>query len=109
MQSSSSLEGMFITLPISARFVTTRSNFNKLMRGGVVGRSLLLVYRKHRESIGQDGFLRIPLGRSWGRLTTQLLFAVSVLLLAGCASNRRQQQHSSDTPFFDSPDVESLH
>jgi len=71
---------------------------------------LLPVYCEHCESIGQDSFLRIPLGRSWRRLTmTPLVFAVSVLLLAGCATNRRQQQHSSDTPFFDSPDVDSLH
>ena len=73
---------------------------------------LLPVYREHCESIGQDSFLPIPLGRSWRRLTmTPLVFAVSVLLLAGCASNRQQQQqqHSSDTPFFDTPDVDSLH
>jgi predicted solute-binding protein len=68
------------------------------------------VYREHCESIEQENFLRIPLGRSWLRLTmTPLVFAVSVLLLAGCASNRRQQQHSSHTPFFDTPDVDSLH
>jgi predicted solute-binding protein len=73
---------------------------------------LLPIYRKHCESIGQESFLRIPLGRSWRRLTmTPLVFAVLVLLLAGCASNRhlQQQQHSSDTPFFDTPDVDSLH
>jgi outer membrane murein-binding lipoprotein Lpp len=40
---------------------------------------------------------------------TSLVFSISVLLLAGCASNRGQQQHSSDTPFFDTPDVDSLH
>ncbi len=68
------------------------------------------IYREHCESIGQESFLRIPLGRFWRRLTmTNLVFAVSVLLLAGCASNRGQQQHSSDTPFFDTPDVDSLH
>jgi len=69
------------------------------------------ISREHCESIGQESFLRIPLGRSWRRLTmTPLVFAVLVLLLAGCASNRRQQQqHSSDTPFFDTPDVDSLH
>jgi hypothetical protein len=71
---------------------------------------LLPIYREHCESIGQESFLRIPLGRSWRRLTmTLLVFAVSVLLLAGCASNRGQRQHSSDTPFFDTPDVDSLH
>jgi predicted solute-binding protein len=69
---------------------------------------LLPIYREHCESIGQES---IPLGRSWQRLTmTPLAFAVLVLLLAGCASNLQQkQQHSSDTPFFDTPDVDSLH
>jgi len=38
----------------------------------------------------------------------------SVLLLGGCASDRSSEhraskQHPSDPPFFDSPDVESLH
>jgi hypothetical protein len=72
---------------------------------------LLPIYREHCESIGQESFLRIPLGRSWRRLTmTPLVIAVLVLFLAGCASNRwQQQQHSSDTPFFDTPDVDSLH
>ena len=70
---------------------------------------LLLVYREHPESIGQDSFPRISVGRSWQRLTmAPVVFGLSVLLLAGCASNRRQQQHSSDTPFFDSPDVDTL-
>jgi hypothetical protein len=68
------------------------------------------LYREHCESIGQDCFLRIPLGRSWrGLILTPLVFTVSVLLLAGCASNRPQQQHSTDTPFFDTPDADSLH
>ena len=71
---------------------------------------LLSIYREHCESIGQESFLRIPLGRSWRRLAmTSLVFSISVLFLAGCASNRGQQQHSSDTPFFDTPDVDSLH
>jgi len=71
---------------------------------------LLPVYHEYCESIGQESFLRISLGLSWLRLRmTPLVFAVSVLLLAGCASNRRQQQNSSDTPFFDTPDVDSLH
>jgi predicted solute-binding protein len=74
---------------------------------------LVPIYRKHGESIGQESFLRMPLNRSWRRLTmTPLVFAVLVLLLTGCASNRhlqQQQQHSSDTPFFDTPDVDSLH
>jgi hypothetical protein len=70
---------------------------------------LLLIYREHCESIGQES---TPLGRSWQHLTmTPLAFVVLVLLLAGCASNLQQQQHhhSSDTPFFDTPDVDSLH
>jgi hypothetical protein len=35
----------------------------------------------------------------------------SVLLLAGCASDRSSEQHrhASGPSFFDSPDVESLH
>src|SRR5438552_16195794 len=61
--------------------------------------SALAGYHEHCESIGQESFLRIPLGRSWRRLPmSPLVFAVSVLLLAGCASNRGQQKHSSDTP-----------
>ncbi len=68
------------------------------------------VYHEHCELIGQESFLGIPLGRTWRRLTmSPLVFAVSVLLLAGCACNRGQQKHSSDTPFFDTPDVDSLH
>jgi hypothetical protein len=72
---------------------------------------LLSVYHEHCESIGQESFLHKPLGRSWRRLTmAPLVIAVLVLFLAGCASNRQQQQqHSSDTPFFDTPDVDSLH
>jgi predicted solute-binding protein len=71
---------------------------------------LLPVYHEHCESIGQESFLHIPLGYSWRRLAmTPFVFAVLVLLLAGCASNRGQQQHSSDKPFFDTPDVDSLH
>ena len=64
---------------------------------------LLPVYHGHCESIEQESFLRMLLGRSW------FVFAVLVFLLAGCASNRQQQQHSPDKPFFDTPDVDSLH
>ena len=72
-QSSSSLGEMFITLPISARFVTTRSSSNDVMREGLVGR-----------------FLPAPSGRSWRRLPTpSFVLAVSMLLLADCASNGR--------------------
>jgi predicted solute-binding protein len=73
---------------------------------------LLPVYYEHCQSIGQDSFVRIALGRSWRRLTmTPLMFAVSMLLLTGCASNSRQlqQQHSSDRPIFETPDTDSLH
>jgi hypothetical protein len=40
---------------------------------------------------------------------TFLVFAISVLLFAGCASSRRQPKPPSDRPFFDNPDTESLH
>src|SRR5438874_12555250 len=71
---------------------------------------LLAVYHEHCESIGQESFLRIPSGRSWRRLTmSPIVFAVSVLLLASCASNRGTQKHSSDTPFLDAPDDDSIH
>ena len=71
---------------------------------------LLPVYREHCESIGESSFLPVALGCDWRRLIlTPLVFGVLVLLLAGCAFNRRQQQHSSDRSFFDSPDVDTLH
>lgn len=72
--------------------------------------SLLPAYHEHCESFGQESFRRTQSARSWGRLTmTLLVFAVSVLFLAGCASNRQQQQHAPDTPIFDTPDIDSLH
>jgi len=38
-----------------------------------------------------------------------VLLAVSTLLLVGCASNRRPASPTSETPIFDTPDVDSLH
>ncbi len=50
------------------------------------------------------------LGNSSGIVRTIILvFVLSVLLLAGCASDRSSEQHPSNRSFFDSPDVDSLH
>ena len=72
--------------------------------------SLLLVYDEDREQIGRNNSSRSSLENSSRRLTTiTLSFAFSVLLLAGCASDRSSEQHSSNQSIFDSPDVGSLH
>src|SRR5205809_1716867 len=70
----------------------------------------LSVYYEDRERIGRNNWLHISLGNSSRpvRMTT-LLIALSVLLVAGCASERSSTKPPSDRPFFDSPDVESLH
>jgi hypothetical protein len=70
----------------------------------------LSVYHEDRERIGRNNSSYILLRNSSrpGRTIT-LFFVFSVLLLAGCASDRPSKQHPSDRPFFDSPDVESLH
>jgi hypothetical protein len=76
---------------------------------------LLSVYHEDRERIGRNNSSHISLGNSSRPVrTTTLFFMFSVLLLAGCASDRSSEhrsskQHPSDTSFFDSPDVESLH
>jgi hypothetical protein len=71
---------------------------------------LLSVYHQDRERIGRHNFLHISLGNSSRPVrTTTLFFVFSVLLLGGCASDRSSKQHPSDPPFFDSPDVDSLH
>src|SRR5689334_8873405 len=71
---------------------------------------LLSVYHKDRERIGRHNSSHISPGNSSRTVrTTTLVLVFSVLLLAGCASNRSSKQHPSDRPFFDSPDVNSLH
>jgi len=37
------------------------------------------------------------------------LFALLLLLLAGCASDRSSKQHPSEAGIFESPDTDSLH
>jgi uncharacterized lipoprotein YajG len=43
--------------------------------------------------------------------TTTLVFVFSMLLLAGCASDRssEQHQHPSNRPFFDTPSPEDTY
>src|SRR5207248_3084749 len=70
----------------------------------------LLVHHKGRERIRRNSSAHISLGDSSRPVrTTTLFFLFSVLLLAGCASDRSPQQHSSNQSIFDSPDVGSLH
>jgi hypothetical protein len=70
----------------------------------------LSVYHEDRERIGRNKSHYILLRNSSRSVrTTTLFFVFSVLLLAGCASDRSSKQHPSDRTFFDSPDVESLH
>jgi hypothetical protein len=69
------------------------------------------VYQEDRK---RNNSSHISLGNSSRPVrTTTLFFVFSVLLLGGCASDRssqvRAREHTSDRPFFDSPDVESLH
>jgi hypothetical protein len=77
---------------------------------------LLSIYYEDRKPIGRNSSSHISLANSSRPVrTTTLFFVFSVLLLAGCASDRSsehrssKQHHPSDTSFFDSPDVESLH
>jgi hypothetical protein len=76
---------------------------------------LLSIYYEDRKRMGRKRSSHISLGNfSRPVRTTTLFFMFSVLLLGGCASGRSSEhhaskQHSSDAPFFDSPDVESLH
>src|SRR5881392_2097683 len=75
----------------------------------------LSVYHEDRKRIGRNNSSHFSLGNSSRPVrTTTLLIVFSVLLVAGCASNHTSEHRSakrlpSDRPFFDSPDVESLH
>jgi hypothetical protein len=75
----------------------------------------LSIYCEDRKRIGRNRSSHISLGNSSRPVkTTTLFFMFSVLLLGGCASDRSSEHHASkhhpsDPPFFDSPDVESLH
>src|SRR5436189_1420624 len=77
--------------------------------------SPLSVYHEDRKRIGRNNSSHVSLGNSSRPVrTTTLLIVFSVLLVAGCASNHTSEHRSakrlpSDRPFFDSPDVESLH
>jgi hypothetical protein len=67
------------------------------------------VRQEHFESIRKKRFLFPLLSPSWRRLIIiPLVLAVSAFVLAGCASTRRQQNHSPDKPFFDTPNVDNL-
>src|SRR5438067_6570826 len=71
----------------------------------------LSVYREDRKRIGRNNSSHISLGNSLRPVRTMILLIVfSVLLVAGCASERSSKKPPPpDRPFFDSPDVESLH
>src|SRR6266487_1933958 len=71
---------------------------------------LLSVYHEYREGIERNNSSNISPGNSSRPArTTTLLIVFSVLLVAGCASERSSKKPPSDRPFFDSPDIESLH
>lgn len=76
---------------------------------------LLSAYHQNRKRIGRNDPSHISLGNSLCPVRpTTLFFVFLVLLLAGCASNHSSEHRSakrppSDRPFFDSPDVDSLH
>jgi len=75
----------------------------------------LSIYCEDRKRVGRKRSSHISLGNSSRMVrTTTLSFMFLVLLLGGCVSDRSSEhhaskQHPSDRPFFDSPDVESLH
>src|SRR6266550_1703313 len=70
----------------------------------------LSVYHEDYKRIGRNNSSHISLGNSLRPVRTMILLIVfSVLLVAGCASERSSKKPSSDGTFFDSPDVESLH
>jgi hypothetical protein len=73
------------------------------------------VNQEDRKRIGRNNYSHISLGNSSRPVRTTILFLVfSVLLLGGCASDRssqaRARPHTSDRPFFDTPNPQdSLH
>jgi hypothetical protein len=73
------------------------------------------VYQEDRKRIGRNNSSHISLGNSSRPVRTTILFLVfSVLLFGGCASDRssqaRARPHTSDRPFFDTPNPQdSLH
>src|SRR5213079_3713748 len=70
----------------------------------------LSVYHEDRERIGGNNSSHILLRNSSRPVRTMtLLIVFSVLLVAGCASERSSKKPSSDRTFFDSPDLDSLH
>src|SRR5438552_17878963 len=71
----------------------------------------LSVYHEDYKRIGRNNSSHISLGNSLRPVRTMILLIVfSVLLVAGCASERSSKKPPPpDRPFFDSPDVESLH
>src|SRR5204862_8353804 len=70
----------------------------------------LSVYHEDHKRIGGNNSSHISLGNSSRPVrTTILLIVFSVLLVTGCASERSSKKPPPDRPFFDSPDVESLH
>jgi hypothetical protein len=69
------------------------------------------VYQEDRK---RNNSSHISLGNSLCPVKTTTLFLVFSVLLLGCASDRssqvRAREHTSDRPFFDSPDEqETLH
>src|SRR5438034_254556 len=70
----------------------------------------LSVYHEDRKRNGRNNSSHISVGNSSRPVRTMILLIVfSVLLGAGCASERSSKNPPPDRPFFDSPDVESLH
>jgi hypothetical protein len=70
----------------------------------------LSVYHEDYKRIGRNNSSHISLGNSSRPVrTTTLLIVFSLLLVTGCASERSSKKPPPDRPFFDSPDVESLH
>jgi hypothetical protein len=76
---------------------------------------LLSVYHEYPERIVRNNSSHNSLGNSSRPVRTTILFLVfSVLLFGGCASDRssqaRARPHTSDRPFFDTPNPQdSLH
>src|SRR5436309_13049964 len=70
----------------------------------------LSAYPGDHKRVGRNNSSHISLGNSSLPVrTAALLIVFSVLLVAGCASERSSKKPSSDRTFFDSPDLDSLH